>query len=99
MTPEQADQLDDAVATAGTGPVTPPERFRGGYAETPEETVERATRRGPQANRVHLLELVLRYPAGDYTTVVTGLQTLTLRRGHSTIRDTVAELVAEALTR
>jgi hypothetical protein len=99
MTPDDADAADDAAAAAGRTPITTPERFRGSYAETEAETAERATRRGPQAERVHLQELVMRYPAATYTSVVNGLQHLTDVRGHPTIRDTVAELVAEELER
>jgi hypothetical protein len=98
VTPDQADLADDQLAAAG-GQVLPPEPFRGDYAETPAETAERATRRGPQTQRVHLSELVMRYPAATYTTVVTGLQQLTEARGHPAIRDTVAELVADELER
>jgi hypothetical protein len=94
-----ADRLDDAAAAAGRTPTTAPERFRGGYAETAAQTRERATRRGPVTQRIHLQELVLRYPAPTYTSVVAGLQKLTDVRGHATIRDTVAELVAEELQR
>jgi hypothetical protein len=96
---DQADAADDAAAAAGLAPILAAEPFRGGYAETDAETAERATRRGPQADRVHLSELVMRYPAATYTSVVTGLQHLTDVRGHPAIRDTVAELVAEELER
>jgi hypothetical protein len=96
---DAADAADDAAAAAGRTPILAPEPFRGGYAETPAETVERATRRGPQAERVHLSELVMRYPAATYTSVVRGLQHLADVRGHPAIRDTVAELVAEELER
>jgi hypothetical protein len=95
LTPDEA---DDQLAADG-GLVLPVEPFRGGYAETEAQTRERATRRGPPAKRIHLSELVLRYPAATYRDVVQGLQTLTDLRGHSALRDTVAELVAEELTR
>jgi hypothetical protein len=96
---EDADLADDAMAAAGLHPTLPPEPFRGGYAETDAETTERATRRGPPTERIHLQELVMRYPAATYTSVVSGLQHLTEVRGHPAIRDTVAELVAEELER
>lgn len=99
MSPDEADRADDTAAAAGLSPVLAAEPFRGGYAETDAETIERATRRGPQHQRIHLSELVLRYPAATYTSVVNGLQHLTAVRGHPAIRDTVAELVAEELER
>jgi hypothetical protein len=98
LTPDDADRADDLEVAAGRTPVLTPEPFAGGYAETEAETIERATRRGPVADRVHLQELVMRYPAATYAKVVAGLQVLTERRGHPAIRDTVAELVADALT-
>jgi hypothetical protein len=94
------DAMEDLLAAAG-GQFTDPETFAGGYGETDEELAARmaqaagaATIRDPGV--AALLEIVLRYPPGEFVSVAGGLRRLTRARGLGTQAATVLALVTEA---
>jgi hypothetical protein len=94
------DAMEDLLAAAG-GQFTEPETFAGGYGETDEElaarmaqAAEAATIRDPGV--AALLEIVLRYPPGEFVSVAGGLRRLTRARGLATQAATVLALVTEA---